>query len=264
MPKLPMTLREFPAPSFQRQAEPTLDQLQRSHDDLSQRVDVLQKKVDRATTRLLQNLEGLEEKLRALKLQQQKQQRVAQTAVTRTQEQLDALTTSTRLQQVNTVVGTVQATAFGVRDDMFATNNLVLAGNQLFWGFLEQGLRTLGVVEGTTLSPAAWFAPVGTLLTAQVALGNKQHERLVSGVATFDGSSAESVQSLRGEIADDLWPDFQQRTDVPVTTSAMDESVTPTSAKVKEGFLRITIESGEGTPPSGRVAWVIDTGVGGG
>jgi hypothetical protein len=259
-----MTLRELPAststPTVQRHGE-AIDRLQRSHDELSQRVDALQQKVDRSMMRLLNNLEGLEEKLKAMKTQQLAQQRAAQTTVAQTQQQLDALTTSTRLQQVNAIVGTAQASAFGKPGSVLEFENLMLAGNQLFWMFIDPLLRNFGVIEGMAPSPAAWLSPVGSLLTGQVVVGERQHERLVSGVATFDGSSDTSVQSLRNQIADNLWPEFQQRTDVPVSTNSLDEDVRPTSARVQQGFVRITIASGEGIP-SGRVAWVVDTGVG--
>src|SRR5262249_19122115 len=93
-----------------------------------------------------------------------------------------------QVKEVTSVVNTVQATAFGQRGSVFATNNLLLAGNQLFWTFLDPVLQRVGVLDATSATVVAALAPLGTLATGQILLADRQHVRFISGVAVFDGT----------------------------------------------------------------------------
>jgi hypothetical protein len=178
-----------------------------------------------------------------------------------------SLAVTSRLQQVTAVVTSVQATAYGRRGSVLAKDNLLLAGNQLFWIFLDPALRSFGLLRGESTGFVTWLAPLGTLLTGHLMLGNRQHVRFISGMATFVGKTRLARISLEGRIAGSLWPDFQRRTDVPVTTVVLDpEDGLGSAAIVREGVLQVLITVADDgpdaveLPTTVRVAWMVDTG----
>lgn len=251
---------------IQRQSD-ALDRLHRSHDELEQRVAALQEQSDQLLLNLLQGLAGFDQKLRDVVGRQEmlKAERVsARTAVARQRNEIKSLETSGRIQQVNAVIGSVQSAAYGDKGSLFTTNNLLLAGNQLFWMFFEPALRGLGVITETSPSLFSWLTPIGSLVTGHLALGNRQHDRFVTGVSVFAPGDVEVVEPLRPLIADSSFDDFRRRTNVPVTVTRLEgmENVT-LAATVDHGLLRITAES-ENLPPGGRAAWMVDTGADGG
>ena len=124
-----------------------------------------------------------------------------------------------QIQNVTNVVNSVQSAAYGQRGSVLATNNLLLAGNQLFWTFLDPLLQTAGITSATSPSFLARLAPLGSLLTGHVALGNRQHVRFISGLAVFDGTTAVALTSLRNRIGSAFWPEFRRRTNIPVTAA---------------------------------------------
>jgi len=229
-----------------------LQQLQRSHDDLAQKVEALEKRS--------KSLSGALDQLKELP-----QQRLA----------LQSHVQAARMQQVSGVVSNVQAAAFGEKGSVFTRNNLLLAGNQLFWVFLDPVLRRFGVISGTAPSIVTWLAPVGSLLTGQLALANQQHVRFVSGVSTVTEGTV-TVEILRDRIADGFYEEFQRRTDIAVTAVVLDEASFVAFASVRQGVLRLGVtragidDVGLLSPPAQpapqlvRVAWIVDTGVGGG
>jgi len=84
---------------------------------------------------------------------------------------------------------------------------------------------------------------------------------------TFDGTSHVVVDVLRDRIAPDFRTEFRRRTDVPVTVAPLDGMKDfIVSATVVRGVLRV--EAHQSDPddpvPTGRVAWIIDTGADGG
>jgi hypothetical protein len=259
------TVRALAAIERQRQA---LELLRRSHQELSKKVTALQERSERTLMTLLQELAGVNEGLRVVQVQAQtiRAQRLsAQRLAIRQQRQLRALATTSRLQQVTAVVNSVQGSAFGAKGSILATNNLLLAANQLLWIFLDPVLRSVGIIEGTSPSLAVWLAPLGSLVTGQLVLGNRQHVRFISGVTRFDTQSV-VFESLRDRIADDLWPEFQRRTDVPVTVAPLDRIPgRDPIASVENGVLRIEIPIGIlHAGVTIRVAWMVDTGADGG
>ena len=101
-----------------------LRQLRESHEDLTKKVEALEKRT--------KSLLGVFDQLNALPEQRQA---------------LESQVSSARIQQVAGVIGNVQAAAFGDAGSIFTRNNLFLAGNQLFWIFLDPVLRRLGMIE---------------------------------------------------------------------------------------------------------------------
>ena len=102
-----------------------LEQLRQSHEELARKVAALEERSNLSVNGLLENLKGLQ--LRAFESQ---------------------------VQQVTGVVNSVQATAYGDRGSVLTTNNLLLAGNQLFWTLLDPLLRQLGLTPENEPSPA--------------------------------------------------------------------------------------------------------------
>jgi hypothetical protein len=224
-----------------------LQQLQRSHDDLAQKVEALEKRS--------KSLSGVLDQLKDLP-----QQRLA----------LQSHVQAARMQQVSGVVSNVQAAAFGEKGSVFTRNNLLLAGNQLFWVFLDPVLRRFGVISGTAPSIVTWLAPVGSLLTGQLALANQQHVRFISGVSTVTEGTV-TVEVLRARIADGFYEEFQRRTDIAVTAATLDEAPFVAFGSVRQGVLRLGVTRTEievfsppAPPKPVRVAWIVDTGVGSG
>jgi hypothetical protein len=233
-----------------------LRQLRESHEDLTKKVEALEKRT--------KSLLGVFDQLNALPEQRQA---------------LESQVSSARIQQVAGVIGNVQAAAFGDAGSIFTRNNLFLAGNQLFWIFLDPVLRRLGVIGGTSPNIITWLAPVGSLVTGQIALANQQHVRFISGVATVTPPKV-TFDVLRDRVADGFYQEFQRRTDIAVTAVVLDNAPFVPFAEVREGVLRVGVTPIGGdvlSPPDNgdvveffaapaqitvRVAWVVDTGAG--
>ncbi|PYQ54935.1 MAG: hypothetical protein DMF78_03975 [Acidobacteria bacterium] len=239
-----------------------LERLRRSHDALEQRVADLEERSDRALVGLLRQLTGLDGQVEAIKVQERSllaDRTAARVVAVRQQRMLRSVAASAQIQKVTAVVSSAQSAAYGQKGSVLATNNLVLAGNQLLWGFIDPLLQRFGLVHGPSPSLLAWLAPMGSLLTGSIALGNRQHRRFVSGITTFDSDTVTATESLRTRIADALWPEFQQRTDVPVTVMALDGGRID-AAVVQNGLLKITLRAAHDLHVRGRVAWMLDTG----
>jgi len=266
-----------------RRHRAAIARLDRSTAELNDKITALQEQADLTLSGVVTGLAGLERQVRNVAQTQrvaaaQPQgssggapregrpvRRVRQAQMQRLQQaqELRAQAFRAQIREVTNVVNTVQATAFGQRGSVFATNNLLLAGNQLFWTFLDPVLQRVGVLDATGATIVAAVAPLGTLVTGQILLGDRQHVRFVTGVASFDGTNFLVVESLRSKIAPALFPDFQKRTDVPITTQPLDplsRSVT-VAAQVVNGSVRITLQVDlEGALPRVRIAWTVDTG----
>jgi hypothetical protein len=222
------------------------DELQRSHEDLTSRVETLEKRS--------KNLLGVLDTLKDFPAQQQ---------------QIQSYIESAKIQQITNVVGNLQTAAFGDSGSIFTTNNLLLAGNQLFWILLDPLLRRFGVISGSSPSIITWLAPIGSVITGQLTLANRQHVRFVSGVSLVRPGGS-TLEVLRSRIADGSWEDFQRRTDVPATAVVLDRPNQRASAEVNDGVLRLAVVSGgatdillaTGVKAPVRVAWMIDTGLG--
>ena len=251
--------------TLQRQDE-ALASLRQSHEELTRKVAALQAQTDRSLLSMLQEIGGLEQKLDASKAREQllrAENLSARKTAAREQQKLQSMATTARIQQVTSVVHSVQAAAYGQKGSLLATDNLLLAGNQLLWLFIEPLLRGAGVALGPSPSLATWLSPLGSLLTGQIVLGGRQHVRFISGVATFDGKTQVIDVPLRDRISSGFFREFRRRTDVPVTVAPLLDTATPTFAigAVRDGVLRL---QKTGLRQAGSVAWMVDTGVEGG
>src|SRR5262245_34577621 len=150
-----------------RQQARALDALQRSHDELARKVAALQNQADQALVGVLREFAGLDRRVQDVSTQVATARRSVasplSTAMGQTRH-LNAMARAAQLQQVTNVVNTAQATAFGQRGSVFARNNLLLAGNQLLWTFIDPLLKTMGIVKGVEPSVAAYLAPLASLL----------------------------------------------------------------------------------------------------
>ena len=252
--------------AIQQQNE-AIESLRRSHAELMNKVATLQAQADRSTVGLLQGITSLEQQLQTARTRVRTQTLSSRRQATRQQRALDSMATTTQIQNVNSVVNSMQAAAFGEKGSLLTTNNLLLAANQLLWQFIDPLLRGMGFALGPSPSLLTWLSPVGSLLTGQLVVGNRQHVRFISGVVTFDGSGFNESESLRSRLADSFFKDFKRRTDVPATAVPLDKGIpaSTVSAIVRNAVVTVSVlDFGEGGAPTGRVAWMVDTGVDGG
>ena len=234
----------------------------------------LEARGDATVAGLVQGFSELDRRARALapaQLQQGRQ--LLQLMQDTTQQALQ-----TQIRGITSVVNTLQATAYGDKGALLSPNNLRLAVSQLFWNLLDPVLQAAGLVTPQTATVLAALAPVGTLVTGALLVGGRQQERFVSGVSQVPLSGGPVRESLRGRIADGLWPEFSRRRNVPVTATVVEpRGITNAfvSANVNGGVLEIgpAILPGRVTSllitrlaPAGgpltsvTVAWTVDTG----
>jgi hypothetical protein len=280
-----------------RRAFAAIRRLSRSQKDLADKMTALEGQADRAIIGLIQGFAGLERRVRTTAAQTRavvaampalapaagqvrdtRQLRHARTGgpirridrarraqqLQRVQQmrEVRALATRAQIQSVTNVVNSVQTAAYGQKGSVFAANNLLLAGNQLLWTVMDPVLQRMGVLNAASATVVAAVAPLGALLTGEVLLSDRQHERFISGVSTF-GESEVLLESLRGKVAEALWPEFQRRTNVPVTANVVGESFDGTvAADVVRGVLslRLVPNDIERSVAGIRVAWMVDTG----
>jgi len=270
-----------------RRHRAAIRRLKQSNTELAAKVSTLQAQADATVVGVVQGFAGLQSQVSRVaqstgatiaagtagapassapsrEMQPARQLRGAVQAQRVQAQQMRAMAVRAQVQNVSNVVNSVQAAAFGQKGSVFATNNLLLAGNQLFWTLLDPVLQRVGVLDAGTASIVAALSPLGTLLTGQILLADRQHVRFVTGVATFDGTSVSFVESLRGQISEQLFPEFQKRTDVPITTQVLDPApnLRTVFAAVVNGSVRIVIfvRDVESDLPKVRVAWTVDAG----
>jgi hypothetical protein len=246
-----------------------LEALARAQKQLADRVDAVEERSDTALLDLLGRLGGLEQQVSAAAVQQ----RSVGTRVARQGRVLRAQQSAVHLQKVTAAVNTVQGAAFGEKGSVLGTNNLLLAGNQLLWGFVDPLLRFAGLDVGPSPSLLAWLAPLGSLLTGAATLGRRQHVRFVAGTETVtEGTTALRIP-LAGRIAGATFDRIRLRTDIPASARVLDPTtlasfmgapIAPKQevlAAVVEGFLLLRM-----APPGRtiRVAWMVDLGDDGG
>jgi hypothetical protein len=186
------------------------------------------------------------------------------------ERQVTSMAAAARVQKLNDAATAMQTAAFGTKGNLLDRNNLLIAANHVALGLLGDVAKWLGVPSGPN-PLAGLFSPLASLLLAQVALGNRQHERFVSGVAsvflpTGGFQQAAATVPLQRFIAPSLWPAFRRRTNVLVTVVPMVIPAGATaSARVVKGVLTITVDGSDfGSPPpfqpvTFRVAWTVDT-----
>ena len=194
--------------AIQQQSE-AIESLRRSQAELVNKVATLQAQADRSTVGLLQGITSLEQQLQTARARVRTQTLSSRRQATRQQRALDSMATTTQIQNVNSVVNSMQAAAFGEKGSLLTTNNLLLAANQLLWQFIDPLLRGMGFALGPSPSLLTWLSPVGSLLTGQLVVGNRQHVRFISGVVTFDGTGP--VQRRASRCGAD-WPTRSSKT----------------------------------------------------
>lgn len=254
-----------------------IDQLAASQKELADRITKLQSNGDLALLRgLVEGLTNLERRIKGVKRDQDealgKQKRADQKRFAYQKRALVRQTRAAQMQKLQGVVASVQSAAFGSKGSLLTTNNLLLAANQLGWSFAPQIVEALGLAKPGGTSTLGWLAPLGSLITSQVSLGRRQHERFVSGVeADFKiqtGSNfAMSTFSLQNHIAPAEWESFTKRTDVIVTTVVIEPRGALklgilSSGEVNAGNLSIRIEAGAypyALPSRVVASWTVDT-----
>ncbi len=179
------------------------------------------------------------------------------------------MATTTQIQHVNSVVNSMQAAAFGEKGSLLTTNNLLLAANQLLWQFIDPLLRGMGFALGPSPSLLTWLSPVGSLLTGQLVVGNRQHVRFISGVVTFDGTRPFSRERVAAEPIGRLVLQRLQASNGRARHRGPSRRgnccLRRLGERTKRGRDSLVIDVGEGgAAPRGRVAWMVDTGVDGG
>jgi hypothetical protein len=286
--------RAFAALAHHRGA---IQRLARSQRELAGQVAAVQQQTDQAVIGLVQGIAGLERRVRgiapppgttvtptsagapgrAAAVPAAPRGQLPQARTLQPARQLGRaadvklLAARAQIQNVTSVVNSLQMTAYGQKGRLLATNNLLLAGNQLFWSLLDPLLQRAGVLNAASATVMAAVAPLGSLLTGQILLAERQIERFATGIATFDGTNRVAVESLRDRIGEQRWPAFRRRTDVPITLTVMGDDPLVAllfQAEVAEGEVRITVRefpaTGEGLEkrplPQARVAWMVDTG----
>lgn len=218
-------------------------------------------------------------------------------AIVRQDRALKSQGRTARIAKLNATAASMQSSAYGTKGSPFATNNLLLAANQLLWNFGGDALRALGFSAPAGASALAWLSPIASLAVGGVVLGDRQHDRFVSGVATDlvalgsepdPGPDPEPEPDpieligfapiarallkvrdawtarvpLQSSIAPALWREFRDRKDVPATATIVGQDLdagTRASATVREGVLYI-VAVGSEVGPKTQVAWLVDTG----
>jgi len=249
-----------------RRHEKSIRQLEQANEELTARVAALEEQAGQTISRLMEQIQNLQDGLQLLQLTSRKSMATARTAramAARQQVELKAFAQSAQLQNISAVISNAQASAYGEKGSPFKGHNLFLIGNQLFWNFLDPTLRYLDVVKGPSTSAAAWLSPIGTVATGQLALANRQNVRFISGTDTFDATGV-IRRWLRDRIADAYWREFQVRRDVMVSVLSIDPVPVRLTGVVQDGFLIIRRNDGDGPAVSRRVSWIVDTRAGDG
>lgn len=182
--------------------------------------------------------------------------------------------------------------AYGDRRNPFGTNNLTLAFLLLLWLAGDHVVQAVFGSESKSPYPVpdadAWsyLAPIGNVLAAWWLLGDRQHERFVTGVTTVKLEKSphgavyryRTTVDLSKHIAKDHFGDFETFTRVPAVATvgslrlskdgtAIDPRIERLSARVEEGSLklsfRIVPQNATSSLPTGLgevdIAWMVDT-----
>lgn len=273
-----------------------IQRLARSQQELAGKVAAMQEQTDRAVIGLVEGLAGLQRtvgqnttqtiaaltppsgrasdvsplgEVRPVR-QRPETPRLRGVAKMRPVASANVVAVRAQIQNVTNIVNSLQAVAYGQKGRLLAPNNLILAGNQLFWSLVDPVLQGVGVLNAASATVVAAVAPLGNLLTGQILLADRQTVRFISGVGTLNSANETVVVSLRDQVGERLWPTFRQRTDVPVTVTVFGDTLgfarLGIVAEIDQGDVRIRLRGVPRTltdvPFSTplRVAWIVDTG----
>jgi hypothetical protein len=178
--------------------------------------------------------------------------------------------------------------AYGDRRSPFGSNNLTLVFLLLIWLVGDEVVEAV-FGSDSAKSPYAisdtdawsYLAPIGNVLAAWWLLGDRQHERFVTGVTTVTLENKERHRiavSLSDAIGKDHYADFATFADVPVVATlgsirlssdgaAANPRIEALKARVREGVLTLSFRVVPQTaslplpPRPGEVdiAWMVDT-----
>jgi hypothetical protein len=247
----------------------SIDSLARSLRELAVVVAELQALNDPALLNgLLNSIEGLDLGLRQQAQVVAQQQAALEREQGSLRETVQSQARSAAISKLTASVSMMQTTAFGTQGKLLSRNNLLLAGNNLLWGFLGNAF--------------GWLSPLASLAVAQVTIGRRTQPRFLTGVATgFKiepltqlGPKEEVVPRalnlqvfksggmvrvpLLDRIAPGLQDSFRNRTDIQATaTSLAPHSDVRVSAGVQGGTLYLMVSE---APEGLSVAWRVDTG----
>jgi hypothetical protein len=228
------------------------DQQVKSDKDLGERIVQSYNKLDKRISSELNGSKGVVEKNNKRIIKWMKQQR--------------------RRQLLNNVLITSALplyAAYGDRSDPFSRDNLILTASLGGWlladefiGGMSNGKRSKAL--NTAANAWSWLAPVGNFATVQFLLKDRQHERFVTSVNTFNGPATTADASI--PIAKDSVADFAGTAgQVPVVATVVTgRPDTQVRARVNAAAAptpTVTLEfepallAGE----SVTVAWMVDT-----
>jgi hypothetical protein len=259
----PIAVAADDTPSARQRAR-QLDTLRQAHVELAHKVSQLEERAGGESFEVLKHLSSLEGRVQELAVQNQASSAADSATRTSLAQQAKAQRALETMQTIQAAVGvasTLQSTAYGQRGSLLSANNLLLAGNQLLWTYIDPIAKFLELPVGPAPSPLAYCAPLLSLVTARVVLGDRQHVRFITGITEF-GPGEDVRLDLRSRIADRLWPEFQQRADVTVTAQPLGPRRNlSVFAEVRHGTLRLNAATRDRAKLQGlRVAWIVDTG----
>jgi hypothetical protein len=154
--------------------------------------------------------------------------------------------------------------AYGDRESPFAKNNLILTGSLLGFMLGDEALDWMSPKPGTMQNVAQWWsylAPIGNGALVYWLLGDKQHERFITGINTIEGTKGEFIVDLpKDRIAKGSEADFKKETHVAVATA-----IGPAQSNIfiaaqfqDDGKLKLTTNP-VSFPGNVQVMWFVDT-----
>lgn len=157
--------------------------------------------------------------------------------------------------------------AYGVKSDPFATNNLILTANLGFWMLADDvASRFLGRKgkyaktwnRGANLWSIA--APVANVATAYYLMKDKQHKRFLTGVVEVKNDISPKIVDLTSVVGSDYKDEFITITDLPAVATIQSTTATLSGVKaeVNSGKLELTLLGATGTDTA-EVAYAVDT-----
>jgi hypothetical protein len=177
--------------------------------------------------------------------------------------------------------------AYGDRESPFGSNNLALTFLMLVWLVGDQVVEALFGSDRSksryALADAdiwSYIAPVANGLAAWWLLGDRQHERFITGITTVSLDKkdppvpAEPLErfhvsvDLSGRVANDHFGDFETFTGVPAVatlggrraagSAAIAPDIQGLRATVRAGTLRLKFRAVR-QPAEVEIAWMVDT-----
>lgn len=153
--------------------------------------------------------------------------------------------------------------AYGDRESPFAKNNLILTGSLLGFMLGDEAIDWISPKPGTMQTVAQWWsylAPIGNGALVYFLLGDKQHERFITGINTIPANQGSvEVDLPKDRIAKGSVDEFKDKSHVAVAAQlGPAQDVAIAAAFTDEGKLRLTTAPGS-FPAEVKVMWFVDT-----